>query len=401
MPNSLQKIHIAIVGASIAGSAAAILLNRLGFNIKVFEKRGPESMADLGAGLVLPPDLVTELKKQKLFDESFPAISLSERVFITNAQDSERVLTSIPLSALAINWNILYSQLAKCLPKDKVLYQAKATEIVRSNESLILTINQKEKYEFDYIIFADGYRSLGRKFLFPNAGLEFTDYTCWQGNFITTDKKVINTIGDKAFYYLYKKGILLAYAIPSSDTREVTVTWFLYELIDQDHPLLKDNKVQSNIYQNDMKPEYIAYLHKLAIKNFPPLGQEIVTKTKKPFTHAIYDIMVPKYVENRIVLMGDAGILLRPHLGSGATKALQDALSMSQHLQNTDNIDSALNSWGAERHKAAANLFGLSRAFGDFLVTDSPQWNEINGATLKEMWNNIAQGYNWYQHKSQ
>lgn len=398
------KSKIGIVGASIAGCAITILLDRLGFDVKTFEKRGPDTMDDLGAGLVLPPDLVKELKEHNLFDQNFSAIPLHERIFITNNHHNEHCLTTLPMSGLAVNWSILYAQLAKRLPKDKITYHAKATHLQHDDKTLVLTINQTEKHQFDYLIFADGYRSLGRKALFPKINPEFTNYTCWQGNFTTTDQSISKEMSNKAFYYLYEKGILLAYIIPDQNTsiknNSTTVTWFLYEKIDEEHPLCRDNKIHTNIYQNDMKDEYITYLHHLATRYFPPLGQKIVIETEKPFTHAIYDTMIPKYREDNIALMGDAGILLRPHLGSGATKALQDALSLSKHMQNSHDINSALDSWQQERQQAAAHLFSLSRAFGDFLVADSPQWHEINGPTLNDMWNKICEGYNWYQNKA-
>ena len=35
---------------------------------------------------------------------------------------------------------------------------------------------------------------------------------------------------------------------------------------------------------------------------------------------------VDAYVKDRVLVVGDAGAVSRPHTGSGATKALQDAL---------------------------------------------------------------------------
>lgn len=67
-----------------------------------------------------------------------------------------------------------------------------------------------------------------------------------------------------------------------------------------------------------------------------------------------------------IALISDAGILLRPHLGSGATKALQDALSLHQHVLESENIQVAWNEWEKGRRENGAHLFDLSRSFGDF-----------------------------------
>jgi 2-polyprenyl-6-methoxyphenol hydroxylase-like FAD-dependent oxidoreductase len=396
----MQKLKIGIIGASIAGATIAILLDRLGFNITVFERRGVDAMNDLGAGIVLPPDLVAELKKNDLFDDNFPMISLDERVFLLKNESDARLLTTIPMSALAVNWNTMYQQLAKRLSKNKVMYQAKVIKIIQKNQGVSLITNHGTEYQFDIVICADGYRSLGRELLFPGTTSKFTNYICWQGNYIINNNHVLEKIQEKAFYYLYPKGILLAYAIPYSPLGSKAITWFLYELLNENHPIFRDNNAHKNLYENEVTPEYLMHLQDLMTRNFPLMGQEIVTRTQNPFTHAIYDTMVPRYFANGVALIGDAGILLRPHLGSGATKALQDALSLYQHLQTYGDINVAFNTWGEERQKSAASLFNLSRAFGDFLVTKPPQWNKVSEETFKDMWRKICEGSNWYQQKS-
>ena len=57
---------IGIIGASIVGTTCAVLLCRAGFDITVFEQRAPNRMDDQGAGLVLPCELIHQLKQQNL-----------------------------------------------------------------------------------------------------------------------------------------------------------------------------------------------------------------------------------------------------------------------------------------------------------------------------------------------
>ena len=50
--------RFAIVGGSIAGSIASILLNRLGHSIKVFERSANLHLPDRGAGIWMPKKLI-------------------------------------------------------------------------------------------------------------------------------------------------------------------------------------------------------------------------------------------------------------------------------------------------------------------------------------------------------
>jgi len=397
----MTKPTIAIIGASIAGCATANLLTRAGFQVQVFEKRAPEAMAELGAGIVLPSDLIRELKNQKVIDKNLSSLLLSTRDFFIRAtkKGKEKFVGSIPMSAEAIHWGELYQQVEKQLPKNIVAYNSKVKELQVQSDKVLLLFDNDKSFVADYVICADGYQSLGRRVLYPDIQPKFTDYTCWQGVCYYNDVTISEHLNKKVLYYVYEKGVLLIYEIPSLRKDISNITWFFYEVIDNEHPFVKDNKVHVNIYQDDMTENYKNYLHQLAKAHLPDFAKDVIIKTEKPFTHAIYDTSVPKYYADRVALIGDAGILLRPHLGSGATKALQDALALFQSVNKEVNFEAAIKEWAHKRQQAADHLFGLSRAFGDFLVTKQPDWKNLDEKELNCLWDGIVKGYNWYQHK--
>ncbi len=399
----MQKPKIAVVGASIAGCATAIILNRANHDVTIFEQRAKHAMHDRGAGITLPRDLINKLIEQDIFDKDFSSIGLNEKLCYSYDKegDCERLITSTPILAASVHWGNIYTNLVKRLFDEKIHYNAKVTAITNSNDNkILLTINQQEECEFDMVIFADGYASIGRNFLFPAVKPKFAKYIAWRGTLNRIDAKTTEQIYNKLAYYGYKNGHLLIYPIPggrsANQIEEYTINWVLYETMNNEHPMFLDNKERENIAPKRMTQAYIAYLHKLAENNFPPFAREIIATTAAPYTQAIYDALVPAYFVDNIALVGDASILLRPHVGSGAAKALDDALNLQMVLAKETDVFIAMDRWAQDRYQSGVKLFKLGCALGEFLVTRIPAWEELDRQTFDDLWNAVISGHNWY-----
>lgn len=400
----MKNVKIAIVGASIAGSAVAIMLDRAGYDITIFEQQPKGAMSDRGAGIALPKDLVKKLIELDMFDQHFSNINVDNRLFFTYDGKDERLLTVKPFLASSVHWCNVYRSLNKRIPDAKTHYSTRITDVKQNNKAKLTFIqnNQTHEEEFDIVIFADGFHSVGRQYLFPESKLEYTNYIAWRGTEGKITEEASKRLKDNVPFYLYEKGHLLIFKIPLLDsddrTKEYLVNWLVYEKVEGDHPLLRDKKSQDNIPPPAMKPEYIEYLHNLARKYFPSFPQEIILETPNPFTQAIYDAWVPQFSSKHIILLGDASILLRPHVGAGSTKALMDVLSLDKHLRSNPDIYSALENWGKERQQMANNLYKLCRDLGKFLVSDVPDWNSMDSKTMDNTWENMmAEHRYWYQ----
>jgi 2-polyprenyl-6-methoxyphenol hydroxylase-like FAD-dependent oxidoreductase len=88
----------------------------------------------------------------------------------------------------------------------------------------------------------------------------------------------------------------------------------------------------------------------------------------------IYDQRVDSYVKDRVVVVGDAGAVSRPHTGSGATKALQDALCLERLGRGHDAWDDLLSAYDAERSATGVALVELGRRIGRDQVERTPPW---------------------------
>ena len=401
----MEKTRIALVGAAIAGAAAAIFLSRMkNLEITVFEQREKGKVDSRGAGIALPKPLVKTFIKEGVFDPDFSCINVNDRNFIyyDTQTHEEKLLGVKPFYAYAVHWANLFTNLMKRIPPNIMRNGMKVVGCERKPGKVALSFENGVSEEFDFVIFADGYNSLGRRTLFPDNKPKYTNYIAWRGTLERVDAQTNQYLLDKVPFYLYERGHYLIYSIPLLNTKkpeeEYFVNWLIYEFMDQDHPMVKDNRLEDNIPPNAMKPEYIQYLHRLADKYFSPFGREIIKQTQKPFTQAIRDASVPSYFKDNIALMGDAAVLARPHVGAGSTKALEDAYALYQCLKNDSNILHAFQTWSQERQAICANLGTLSRDLGDLLVTNMPNWQEVDNKKMNEFWEKVTAGHDkWYQ----
>jgi len=89
-----------------------------------------------------------------------------------------------------------------------------------------------------------------------------------------------------------------------------------------------------------IRPEVIAGIKATARELVAPQVADIFGCCVQPFFQPIYDMESQQIVFGRVVLLGDAAFVARPHVGAGVTKAALDAQSLAAALgANEDNLD--------------------------------------------------------------
>ena len=108
----------------------------------------------------------------------------------------------------------------------------------------------------------------------------------------------------------------------------------------------------------------------------------MVGLVEHPFIQAIYDLESPRVVFGRVLLIGDAAFVARPHAGMGATKAALDALTLVGALAAAD-PDAALSEWDQRRRRYGRALVERARWLGAYL--ERPAAAETWPATVGEL----------------
>jgi 2-polyprenyl-6-methoxyphenol hydroxylase-like FAD-dependent oxidoreductase len=81
---------------------------------------------------------------------------------------------------------------------------------------------------------------------------------------------------------------------------------------------------------NKVSWRHIAAMRAAARQLLAPQFAEILEKTGQPFLQPIFDVSSTQIAFGRVVLMGDAGFVARPHVGMGVTKAAEDAVVLAR-----------------------------------------------------------------------
>lgn len=395
-----MNIKIGIVGASIAGLACAIKLLKLGFDITVFEKSTEISYAR-GAGIMLPHKLFEDLRQNDLVDENLKYFLMSEfSTFLKQDDGKQKLLTQTKYhNAVTVHWKSLHDALESKFDKKNCIYGRTIITFNSHVNYVELITDDNMRYEFDYVIFADGYNSLARKILFPEIKVQTVNYIAWRG-LLEINKidsmKLLGYLYNKEYYrYLYKNGHLLLFPIPNPNASDgdYIINWVLYENLDASnmHSTKKEELIHNNFLPGTMPKFYKDYLYTLAREYLPEFPCSIINLTTEPFTQIISDILLPQYFVGRIGLIGDASTLFRPHIGSNATKALQDAIMLGNFIEEeykktSPDLGEAFEKWSKSQNEKAQHLFPLAQALGKLLVTDVPDLATLDKEHMDELW---------------
>jgi len=90
-------------------------------------------------------------------------------------------------------------------------------------------------------------------------------------------------------------------------------------------------------------------------------------KCPQPFLQPIYDLAVDKMVHGRVVILGDAAFVARPHVGMGVTKAADDAMALAAALADGDVSARALEQFDRERVAVGRIVVDRARQLGAYM----------------------------------
>ena len=407
---TIPSSSIAIIGGAISGCTVAAELIRAGHNVTVYE-RSQGRLEERGVGLTMRIPTLEELKNRDLIDYDFPYVPVWSRTYARPWLDKPSndwpwdVYWKEPVAIHAAHWGVLYRNLRKRVPDAVYKQGVEIVNLVQSNDAtveVIMVDGSRESY--DLVISADGYDSVGRRELFPDADQQLTNYFSWRGMIEEVDVPRPEIFEEDIVFFGYEGGHGFIYFVPSLEYGDGSgkrrLNWAFQEIITDKKvpgvPPDNDGNVQARTAPGAATPEQISYCRKYAREVFPSYFADIVDLTVQPFTQPIRDIGVPGYVSGRICLMGDAAIYARPHVGAGANKALEDALDFSDAFSEHNDIDSALRAWEERRNPLGQDLLELGRSLGKHIVTDTPDWYTLNQSNMTDWWDKVVENHFWF-----
>jgi 2-polyprenyl-6-methoxyphenol hydroxylase-like FAD-dependent oxidoreductase len=395
----MKGLRIGIVGGSIAGCTTAIAASRAGLLPKVFE-RSPDPLKDHGAGLGIPTATCIALRDQGFIDGGFPHLSVRalEHSSRLDADGNRRgVAGRVPTWLEALRWGHLYEKLRSLVPDEHYLQGESVVSVRETSNQVELLFQDQRRERFDLVVFADGYRSLGREMINPGCHPEYQGYFLWRG---TVPEQEIDvqlfeqTLQRAGFPGGHLFAYLLANADGSTDMGDRELNWgmFLPASSEEIDDLLtdKDGKRQAHaIPPGHMRQSIEDRLKAKAKDLLPDELANVVAASTDTFAQGIVAVLPEKYHRGRMCLVGDAGAIVPPFTTSGVFKAMRNAAELVLAIQAADDLESALEQWDNAQQRTGDGLQKLSVLMEEHLITNVPDFSTFSQDDLDTWWSEI------------
>ncbi len=345
----ISPLRIAVVGGSIGGLCAGIQLHDIGMDVEIFE-RHPGQMESRGAGIVVQSDL-TDLLRQ-CDAPQLPTTSCRIRRYLDYDGSDEEVQY---MPQRFTSWEAIYKALRATFPEERYHRGMPLMEFEQRDRKVSVTITGRDPFNVDLLICADGANSGCRRRLLPQVEPRYAGYIAWRGVLSEADapRHLISFFEDAfTFSEARSGGHILTYMIPGSNTdprpgrRRLNWVWYVHARLDDLNYLLVDrngHRHHASLPRGLAPDETVRALHVRAEREIHRRMAELVEATPDPFLQTIVDVSVPRTVFSRVMLLGDAAFVIRPHTAAGTAKAAHDATELSIALRDAkQNVDEGL-----------------------------------------------------------
>jgi 2-polyprenyl-6-methoxyphenol hydroxylase-like FAD-dependent oxidoreductase len=358
-------MRVGIIGGSIAGCATAALLHRAGHDVIVFE-RSESDLVSRGAGIVAPTTAWQDMMAHGLVDRPIPACRADYFRFVTRGPGTgqQRWLGDVQMSFTLLNWAHLYQWLRRCVP-DELYRRASTVELIETRpQGTTLHLRPGGSLNFDLVVCADGYRSMGRRLVDPGASPRYRGVVLWRGLLHESDIGVDALDGCNGQRVLYQGGHGVVYYIPgpeqSTERGKRLLMWGYYLQVPEgalSSVLIDDQERRSSsVPFGKVHPEVKAAFESRLADLLPSSLFELVQQCGNSSIQALYSVAARSYARDRVCLAGDAGAVFPPFTGSGVLRAVANVTSLADALAGAAAVDDGLCRWGEAQVQAAAQV---------------------------------------------
>ena len=366
----MKPLRIRIVGGSLAGLFAGILLQRDGHDVKIYE-RSSSGLAGRGAGLVGQHDLFRILRAIGCEHVARVGVVARERIYF-NRDGSVGEISRTP--QMQISWDFLYSTVASHMTAESYLIGQPVAGVAEGPESARLLFADGRREDADLVIGADGLGSVVRPLLNTEASNRFAGYVAWRGLIPEMAlPREAQILLDRFAFYVTKGIHVLGYLVPGPDggtgPGERRYNWVWYRPVaesdlEKELTAADGRTFDYSLPRGALSGERLQSLRKDALSMLPPQFAMAIEAEPQPSIQGIFDFEATKMVSAHVALIGDAAFVVRPHTAMGVSKAAGDVMALREALRGSDDLPAALKRYEQERRPVGEDIAAYGRRLG-------------------------------------
>jgi 2-polyprenyl-6-methoxyphenol hydroxylase-like FAD-dependent oxidoreductase len=398
-------MRVGIIGGSVAGCATAALLHRAGHDVTVFE-RSESDLVSRGAGIGTPTAVWQDMTARGLIDGTLSACRVDYMRYVTRGSGTgqQRWLGDAggQGSLMLLNWAHLYQCLRRGVPDD-LFRSASTVELIEARpDGTTLHLRPGGSVDFDLVVCADGYRSMGRRLIDPGAKPCYRGMVSWRGLLRESDIGVDALDGCDLLRVGYLGGHGVLYYIPgsgpSTEPGKRLLVWGYYLQVPEgalSSVLVDDQERQQSgsVPFGKVHPQVRAGLESRLAALLPPVLFKLVQRSGNSAINAIYSVVPRSYARDRICLVGDAGAVFPPFTTSGVLKAVANVTSLADALADASAVDDALRRWSRAQLQVAAQVMPRAEHIERSEVFDMPDLTTMPTTATNDWMTSHLPGY--------
>jgi FAD-dependent urate hydroxylase len=344
---TLENERVLIIGGGVAGPALGIALRRVGIDAVVYEA-SPAPRDEGGAFLNLAPNGLNALRTLGLAHLADLGFCNDRLVFHT---ETGRVLADVPVGGVTVMRGALSRGLREAAIAAGVRFEfGKVLESVAEREGgVVARFADGSTTSGCALVGADGIHSRTRASFFPDAPPTYTGIINL-GGVVRTD--LLST--DTAMHMIFGRRGFFGYAVrPSGETY-----WFSNFAQAEEPARGALEAVDGAAYRQRLLTLHL---------DDPPEVTRILQAVSGPIgAYAVYDMMaLPRWHHGRVCLIGDSAHAVGPHVGQGASLALEDAFVLAKCLRDLPDPATAFTTFERLRRERVMRVLKQSRRTGE------------------------------------
>lgn len=367
----MRALSISIVGGSLGGLFAALLLRRDGHEVRIHE-RSRHGLAGRGAGLVPQSEVFQMLRLLGHEPVAHIGVTARERIYLDRAGS---VVQRLATPQMQVSWDVLYETLAGELDEGHYSLGQEAETVEPAERGAILRFRDGSTRAADLVIGADGIGSVVRKIVNPeHHDNRYAGYAAWRGLVPETAlPPAAALLLERLAFYVTTGAHALGYLVPGPQgemapgERRYNWVWYRPSEAKALAELFTDAQGQVHRFslpRGGLSPERLDALRRDAGEILPPQFALAVATEATPSIQGIFDYEAPRMVRGPIALIGDAAFVVRPHTAMGVSKAAGDVMALRRHLAATEDLEQALIGFERERLAIGREIAAYGRRLG-------------------------------------